>query len=43
MATKQIGVRIPEDIRVKVEGMACREGRNLSNMIIKILSEKVKK
>lgn len=40
--SKVFSLRLPSDLREKLEGLAKKEGRSLSNLIIKILKEGVK-
>ena len=42
-ATKQIGLRVPEELKDRLENRAEEEGRTLSNLIIKICEEYLRK
>ena len=42
MTTKQFTFRMPIDLREKLEQIAIKEDRTLSNLIIKILKDYVK-
>ena len=38
-ATSQIGLRVPEELKERLEKRAEEEGRTLSNLVIKITEE----
>ena len=40
-SSKMFSLRLPSDLREKLEALAEKEGRSLSNLIIKILKEGV--
>ena len=42
-ATKQIGLRVPEELKDRLENRAEEEGRTLSNLVIKICEEYLRK
>lgn len=42
MSTKQFTFRMPNDLREKLEQIAIKEDRSLSNLIIKVLKDYVK-
>lgn len=42
-ATTQIGLRVPEELKTRLEARAEEEGRTLSNLVIKIAEDYLKK
>lgn len=36
---KQIGIRVTEEFKTRLEAQAARERRNVSNLIIKVLTD----
>ena len=42
MSTKQFTFRMPNDLREKLDQIAIKEDRSLSNLIIKVLKDYVK-